>query len=96
MYFNSAFDSFEPSFELCIQYNFISSPTVTVEVDDQVVGAAGTTPKIIELASVQSEVPCEFTALTRTKYFSPLDKPVTVYLGAVILLMVVVAFDVPK
>ena len=56
-YLSSAFDSFEPSFELCIQYNFISSPTVTVEVDDQVVGADGTTPNTIDSASVQSDFP---------------------------------------
>ena len=49
----------------------MSSPTVTVEEDDQVVGAEGTAPRIIDLASVQSEVPCALTALTRTKYFSP-------------------------
>ena len=95
-YLSSALDSFEPSLELCIQYKRMDSPTTTVDAADQVVGADGTAPNIIDTASVQSDFPCPFTARTRTKYFSPLDNPVIVYRGVSILLTVVDALDSPK
>ena len=65
-------------------------------VEDHVVGAAGIAPNIIDTASVQSDLPFVFDALTRIQYFSPPPRPVRTYRGPVMLFIVVDAFDIPK